>query len=784
MRSRTLRALGLATLVLAVFLPPLLRGETIVGRDLLAYFYPRFEAAGAVFAQGDVPRWNPWSANGAGWFGPRAGGVLYPGNLLFAWLQPATAMAWFLLLHALLALYGMQRLVARDTPGVPAAAAGIAYGLGGFLISLYGNPPYLVSGAWLPWAVLGGLGLRDQAHTGKGVLLLGGSSALCILAGEPQGALLGASLGGLAAVTAREGRRLPALGWAVLAIGLSAAAAGVQVLSIWDETPRTDRALAAFAGDDRWGLAGGALLLQLIAPGVLGETAQGAGGYWGFPLWGGQIPWCGISVGLVGLAAAISGSLERRPARRVALALIVLGLVLTGVRAGATVGLRFPAKWLVLVAFGLAWAVGLGFARWDRGRGRGALLTVSAFALVFGGIGALGLTLAAEGVEGWFAGLEPGRIDGGAARLAARDALLRTAILGGALLGVWAAASHAQRLPWGRARVLLLGLLAFDLLGAGQQALETTRVPLLETPPLASTLHAAASGPTGAPVRYEAQPFRILKTQYLVAREGVDRSEGRDLFLHQHLQTDECYREGVRAIRPFEAVRERARAELVQDPRFAALPQPIRLALLDAELFLMTRAEALRASRGAERALLQPLGAVSPGVFLMRNLACPPYAYLVARAHAAGTREEARQALLDVRRAPLDVVVLGPDAQGPELVEAPAAPLPGRGSVEVASFAAERIVLRVATPSERWLVVRESFHPDWRAELDGRPVGVLRADLLYRAVLVPAGNHEVVFRYDPWWWGPGVRLMACGWLLLLGALFLPVRRGEAIGSGP
>ncbi|HEX5133432.1 MAG TPA: hypothetical protein VFX92_13230 [Candidatus Krumholzibacteria bacterium] len=46
------------------------------------------------------------------------------------------------------------------------------------------------------------------------------------------------------------------------------------------------------------------------------------------------------------------------------------------------------------------------------------------------------------------------------------------------------------------------------------------------------------------------------------------------------------------------------------------------------------------------------------------------------------------------------------------------------------------------------LVVSEVFYPDWKAEVDGEPVPVLRANHVLRAVALPAGRHEVVFRYD------------------------------------
>ena len=51
------------------------------------------------------------------------------------------------------------------------------------------------------------------------------------------------------------------------------------------------------------------------------------------------------------------------------------------------------------------------------------------------------------------------------------------------------------------------------------------------------------------------------------------------------------------------------------------------------------------------------------------------------------------------------------------------------------------------------LFLLDLFHyPGWIAELDGRQTPILRADVLFRAVEVPAGRHTVVFRYAPLSW--------------------------------
>ena len=47
------------------------------------------------------------------------------------------------------------------------------------------------------------------------------------------------------------------------------------------------------------------------------------------------------------------------------------------------------------------------------------------------------------------------------------------------------------------------------------------------------------------------------------------------------------------------------------------------------------------------------------------------------------------------------------------------------------------------------LALHETWYPGWVAEIDGRKAPVLRADVLFRGVEVPAGRHDVVFRFAP-----------------------------------
>ncbi len=59
-------------------------------------------------------------------------------------------------------------------------------------------------------------------------------------------------------------------------------------------------------------------------------------------------------------------------------------------------------------------------------------------------------------------------------------------------------------------------------------------------------------------------------------------------------------------------------------------------------------------------------------------------------------------------------------------------------------------VFEIMTAHPGYILFDESFAPGWRAWLDGKPETIFRADGYWMAALVPeAGNHKILFRYEP-----------------------------------
>jgi hypothetical protein len=70
-------------------------------------------------------------------------------------------------------------------------------------------------------------------------------------------------------------------------------------------------------------------------------------------------------------------------------------------------------------------------------------------------------------------------------------------------------------------------------------------------------------------------------------------------------------------------------------------------------------------------------------------------------------------------------------------------------STSIRSYQPNRIDVTVGAGPPGWLIMTDLYYPGWCCRIDERPAEVLRADYVFRAVLVPEGAHELAFTFEP-----------------------------------
>lgn len=371
--------------------------DLILGRgDTFAYFYPYWAARNSALLAGKLPLWTPDLFMGVPLLANSQLGTLYPINWPLISLSPPDGIRISILLHVYWALSGAYVLAWTVLPAgkrrqLPALAAAVLFGLGGYVSAHVEQINQLQGLAWMPW--LFWLYHRTLAHPGRYGPLLAAGIALQFLTGHTQTVFI------------------TALGLALYGLGTLSFSLKVSQLSLRPGLWMALRPLFILA------LAGGVALLlalpQLIPTLEMTEVSNRRGGFnpneatafslnpliaargllpsYDGVVFGEYIAYPGV----IGLALAVIGVLQKgqRAWGLVALAGLLLALGefnplywLLATLPGFNL-FRVPARWLALFALGGALLAGAGLYRLlERGVSRRVVMSLLAlFALLAAG---------------------------------------------------------------------------------------------------------------------------------------------------------------------------------------------------------------------------------------------------------------------------------------------------------------------------------------------------------------------------------------------------------------
>ena len=74
-------------------------------------------------------------------------------------------------------------------------------------------------------------------------------------------------------------------------------------------------------------------------------------------------------------------------------------------------------------------------------------------------------------------------------------------------------------------------------------------------------------------------------------------------------------------------------------------------------------------------------------------------------------------------------------------------PAPTPWTEGAVTYRPNEVTVIVDAPQAGFLVLNDTYHPDWKAWVNGEEVEVRRANYLVRAVEVPMGKSTVLFRF-------------------------------------
>ncbi len=726
---------------LLLFGPMLLKGEVLFWGTPLLQFMPWRTYAFSVIQQGYLPLWNPFLGMGAPLIANYQTALFYPPNFLLALIGPARGHGLLVALHLIWAGFGAIVLVRRlRFSPLSQTVAGLAFGLSGYLVARAGFLSINATAAWLPWILAAVDRLADKSRsqavnreTLKATLLLSLSLAFQWLAGHAQTAWYSLILliawvvwRGVTAGDAKHRIRLIVL--LVAAGTLAFTLSAVQVVPTLEYLAQSHRAetldveFALTYSFWPW------RTLGLLMPDLFGNPSRG--NYWGYGNYWEDAIYIGVLPFLLSILAMWRGVRGKDPHH----SLVRFLMAVAGVAFVFALGknshvfkflyryvptfnlFQAPARWNLLLVFALSLLASLGVEYWRRPEGKGLYWTR------LGTVGA-----AIIGAAAWI----------GARLLVDVEMSFVSAF---ALAGVWFVASGFLTLrrpqlesPWWDSVVGIVILIDLCIAGMGLN------------PSVPHTLYEGGSNLV-SDVGRQHRVYMDAETEYALKFEQTHRF---DTFL---LPID------WRSVRdmglPNTTLLDRIPSANNFDP---ILP--------DRYVRWMERLERLPISQQGNMFSLMDVAwhadvhtSIENGIRYV-HLPAAERVRLVSKSVVAENAEEAMEMVFDLDFDLAQEVIL----EGISIQVSEEGKVQGHFEL-LHSTNPNEVLVEVNSISGVWLVLSDTWYPGWEACVDGERTQIYRANYLFRAVWVPAGEHLVKFYYSPpsFWLGATVSLF--GWV--------------------
>ena len=761
-KADRLAFLALALLVVALFRESILQGGVFYKRDIHLIWHPQVEGFVRAVFSGALPLWDPSPAFGQPLLADPGAQVLYPPTWLNLLMRPWAYYTLFAFGHVLLSGIAFHALARRFGLSAGAALAGAcAWVLSGPFLSLVDLWHHFASAAWIP-AVFLAAERAVERRRARDALLLGLAIGLQVLAGSADVcAMTLAALAVWVALVHVDPRRwreaLPLANGGAVALAVAAALSSGLWLAALDVASRSSRRELAEAVRTYWSVHPVALL-ETLAAGIPGRLPLSPA--WRTALFENREPflaslYLGLpAAGLLAAAFAVPGGRRRRALVAVGLGAVALALgrhapfydLVTTLLPPLRV-LRYPVKATVFLAFAWAGLVAFGAEAWRRPTpGRRWWLVVVLPLAVLVPLAAAGALSLATGQAPWRGLLVAGApVPGEALALArglGREAILAALVLA---LAVWRRGSGV-RAPALSALAALLAIA--DLALAHPRPNPVAPVALYAHRP---EVLAALGDPASARV-YSYDYSETGRAERWLGRSvahGLERipagwwpGPANALGLQMSLTPQTPGRWGVRQgfDIDFRGLQAEPLARLTRLVRLVEdRPEEVRRVL---QIGAVTHVIALHRVAGARLTPVARIPSFFPDPVLVEAVPEPlPRAYAVGGVRVADGIH-GLMALIDPAFDPRREIVLpeGRPAVAPEGF---------RGQARVVRESADRVRLDAELSADGYVVLVDGHDPGWRARVDGRPAPLLRANVAFRAVAVPAGRHAVEMVYRP-----------------------------------
>lgn len=736
--------------------------------------YPRRVFAANEWLAGRIPLWDPYQHNGLPFLAETQVGALYIFSALFLGpLSPSLELSLFILLHyALATIFTFMLARSLGLELAPAAVAGLAYGMGGFLMAQVSNLNIMTGAVWLPLILYGAI-RAGRERSWFVAMLAGIPLALQVFTAQPQVVFYSIiTIGGYAgyriaadAITRpdpakarlqRAVRTLLLLTVTVLTGLLLAAPQLLPTLELQQISVRSDERDFDFLVRNSlpplmW--------LNLGVPSAFGNNVTGFEG-------GDPFQEDFIYIGLIPLLLVPFSFSQRRRRDMLFFVLLTAGGVILAM--GRYTPLyeqviqhlpgfslfRIPARWLMVVNLGLAILAGYGLESVldrQKSRVRAGVMVMAGLAV---GVGLSAALIFVESITGWsqinLADNSRKLINAFFEKSYTVDPVYQSRLLLGWVY--WLMTPAILVLLNVSLVIIIFGLYLL-------RQLSTKTVGWLVVAAMALDL-VLAGGTTVNPTQPDSW-WHQLSGGAAYVLENVDGARVFPLGMGSEQATVSHLGQYFPSVYRVRSAGGHGSSLMLERTRvFLRDAHPVQAIRALGVRFLLTEGQ-----MGADTASTYPIAYSDEHSFVYENKIPLPRAFVVHQAIQVDGPEAAMTYFESVNIDPGQTVVLETERSAPQPAQ-PTAP----SRAEIVTETPQVIEVEVEAAANGYLVLLDTYYPGWQATVEGQPTAIYRANYLSRAVFVPEGRHIVRFSYRPLSFRAGIWLsiLALSAIVVLG----------------
>lgn len=95
----------------------------------------------------------------------------------------------------------------------------------------------------------------------------------------------------------------------------------------------------------------------------------------------------------------------------------------------------------------------------------------------------------------------------------------------------------------------------------------------------------------------------------------------------------------------------------------------------------------------------------------------------------------------------------------------------GIGNINVDSYQANSIKLTIDNKKDGFLVIGDSYNPNWKANIDNKSIKIFEVNGALRGIFIPKGNHKITFEYWPKSFDIGLKITIVCIIILISSIF-------------